>query len=167
MGNIIWDGLNTMCCKLGTWLQPIEKYILKNIIRANTASGYILMFIVIIIWFSFNAFLCYSCYIGWIFSDSIRDTWAPFMNDQDVLNQLCDNQWDDKFTYGAYCDDSPDIEDCATIRTPEDNARIMYDTDIAYLFFIILGTLSSITVFILQRRTESADNLRSLPMLHC
>ena len=125
------------------------------------------MFIVVIIWFSFNAFLCYSCYIGWTFSDFIRDTWAPYMNDQDVLNQLCDNQWDDKLTYGAYCEESNKIEDCATIRTPEDNARIMYDTDIAYLFFIILGTLSSITVFILQRRTRSSDNLRSLPMLHC
>ena len=150
----IWDCMIYSCDKLGNCLQPIEKWTLKNIIRANTISGYILLFIITIIWFSFIGFMCYGCYIGLITSDFIRDTWEPYMDDQELLNELCDNQWYDKLTFEA-CDDSG----CRT-RTPYHIARTVYQSDIAYLVFISLCIPSSIILIIMTRTNiTSCDNI--------
>ena len=125
------------CCKkFENCLQPIEEWITESILRTETWWGYILLLICTIIWCSYNAYICYVSYIGWTASNNIKNAWDPYINEQDLLNDICSGQWNDKFLIEA-CDE---YNDCSKFD-PYHRANNVWGIEIA-LFVCVLLSIS-------------------------
>lgn len=131
--------------------------------KSKISRKYICCIIFGIIWFGVTGFMVYGCIYSWTVFDNIRKIWEPYADDDELMNEICDDKWEDKF---ITC--KKDSENDTTCRpfTPYNRATSMYGLEISLFVFVILSIPISILVlyiFIKNGQPDGGDDFGMIP----